>query len=183
MNDFEFPTLETERLSLRAMGPEDVDFVFHHFGDEAVSRYLKDAPPVTAREEAQAIIDAFAPGSGRPQNRWMLVQRSDGRPIGTVGYHHWYRSYHRAEVGYDLTPSAWGKGLMREALTAVIEFGLGPMGLNRIEAVVHPENAASLGLLVRLHFQREGLLRDLFYMDGVYYDHVLLSLLKREWQA
>lgn len=182
MKDFEFPNLETERLRLRAMGSDDVDFVQRHFGDAEVCRYLKDAPPVTTRAEAEAIVAAFAPESARLQNRWVLVRRESGEPIGTVGYHHWYRAYHRSEIGYDLTASAWGQGFMREALTAVIAFGFGPMELNRIEALVHPGNAASLGLLERFRFQREGLLRDLFYLDGVYYDHVLLSLLEREWR-
>ena len=179
----EFPALETERLLLRAIAPPDVDFVFRHFGDPAVCRYLMDAPPVTTMEEAQGIVNSFSPESGRRQNRWMLVQRSDGRLIGTCGYHQWIKAYNRAEIGYDLTESAWGKGLMREALTAAIGFGFGPMGLNRIEALVHPENAASLGLLERLRFQKEGCLRDFFSLDGVYYDHDVLSLLKRDWEA
>ncbi|MCA9755949.1 MAG: GNAT family N-acetyltransferase [Candidatus Eisenbacteria bacterium] len=177
------PVLETERLQLRPIGQGDLEFVFRHFGDPAICRYLKDAPPVETTEEAQGIIDAFAPGSAKPQCRWILVQRSDGRPIGTCGYHHWVKAYNRAEIGYDLTESAWGKGLMREALVSVIEFGFGTMGLNRIEAFVHPENTASLGILERLHFQKEGVVRDLFYMDGVYYDHDLLSLLERDWRA
>jgi len=49
MSEFEFPALETERLSLRAMGPEDVEFVFRHFSDEAVCRYLKTRLPSPRR--------------------------------------------------------------------------------------------------------------------------------------
>jgi ribosomal-protein-alanine N-acetyltransferase len=72
---------------------------------------------------------------------------------------------------------------MSEAFERAVAYGFDDMELNRIEAMVYPVNTASLKLLERHGFVREGLLREVLCLNGVYYDHWLLSLLRREWQA
>ena len=178
-----FPSLITQRLRLRAMAATDVDFVFAHFSDPAIDRFLLDDDPVRTREDAQAIVNFYVNAPGPTPNRWVLERRSDGRPIGTCGLHLWVQRDRRCEVGYDLSPHAQGQGYMTEALRAVLDFGFGTLGLNRIEAIVHVDNAASLRLLDRLRFQREGVLRELHLRDGVFHDHAVLSLLARDWVA
>ena len=69
---------------------------------------------------------------------------------------------------------------MTEALGLVLDFGFDRMGLNRIEAVVFRDNAASCGLLEKLGFEREGLLREYEYLRGRYEDMAMYSLLRRQ---
>lgn len=176
-----FPSLTTQRLRLRPLAATDVDFVFAHFADPAIDRFLLDDDPVRTREEAQAIVDFYVSAAGPTPNRWVLERLSDGMPIGTCGLHRWVQRDRCCEVGYDLSPRAQGQGYMTEALRAVLDFGFATLDLNRIEAIVHVDNAASLRLLDRLHFQREGVLRDLHLRDGVFHDHAVLSLLARDW--
>ena len=178
-----FPSLTTQRLRLRPLAATDVDFVFAHFADPAIGRFLLDDDPVRTREEAQAIVDFYVSAAGPTPNRWVLERLSDGMPIGTCGLHRWVQRDRCCEVGYDLSPRAQGQGYMTEALRAVLDFGFATLDLNRIEAIVHVNNAASLRLLDRLHFQREGVLRDLHLRDGVFHDHAVLSLLARDWAA
>ena len=175
-----FPTLETERLILRPLAADDLEFVFRHFSDPQVGRYLLDDEPVTTRTQAQAILDFYLPPDDKPYNRWVLTRRSDGEPLGTCGFHKWRKPHHCAEIGYDLTPAGWGQGYMTEALRAVLQHGFGPMDLNRVEALIHPGNQASLRLAERLGFRREGLLRQCICQAGVYYDHWLLARLKAD---
>ncbi len=176
-----FPALQTDRLFLRQLTPDDIEFVFQHFRDPQVTRYLMDEPPVADYAQAQAIIDFYSEPEGKTHNRWALVRRADGRLIGTCGYHKWVTAHGRAEIGYDLSPDWWGQGYMTEALRAVIRHGFARMGLNRIDALVYVENARSIQLLQRLGFRQEGLLRDYFCLDGVFYDHALFALLRRDW--
>lgn len=178
-----FPHLETDRLQLRSLIADDLDFVFHHFADSDIHRFLFDEEPVSTRAQAQAIIDFYTEPKDTSYNRWVLVLKSEARPIGTCGYHKWMKQHRRAEIGYDLAKSSWHKGLMKEALEAVIRFGFTQMSLNRIGAIVHPKNVASVKLLKRLGFQKEGLLKDLYLKDGGFHDHWLLALLQRDWQA
>ena len=178
----DFPPLETDRLILRPLTLKDTDFVFQHFSDPAVTRYLLDEPPLTERAQAQALIQFYLEPRGKTYNRWGIVRKADDRLIGTCGTHKWDRRHFRAEIGYDLSPNWWGQGYMAEALRAVIQNGFGRMGLNRIDALVYTENGRSIRLLQRLGFQEEGILRDYFCLNGRFYDHCLLSLLQREWR-
>lgn len=177
----ELPSLETERLLLRPLSMLDLEFVFRHFSDPEVNRYLLDEEPVTTLEQAQSIIDFYSLPGRKSYNRWVIVRKSDALAIGTCGYHQWQAMHRRAEIGYDLEKDSWKQGIMTEALLAMLSYGFEQMGLNRVEALVYIENDASIRLLERLGFQKEGLLRQYFRRDETYYDHWLLSLLKAEW--
>jgi ribosomal-protein-alanine N-acetyltransferase len=176
-----FPYLETSRLELREITPSYAAAILQLFGDEAVVRYM-DIAALATLDEAQEIIDwagtLFAHGRGV---RWGIVRKGDSTLIGTCGYHNWDHSSRRAEVGYDLAPAQWGKGLMHEALEAVLTYGFEKMGLNRVQAMVHPENARSIHLLQRLGFTREGVLREWRFYKGQFWDETCFSLLRHEW--
>lgn len=104
------------------------------------------------------------------------------RPVGSFGFHTWYPQHCRAELGYHLAPHCRGLGLAREALPPVLEYGFVQMELNRVEALVPPDNAPSLALLRWAGFREEGRLRQAFLRQGSYRDALLLSLLRGEWQ-
>jgi len=173
-----FPTIETERLILRAVSDEDVDFIFRHFSDPAVTEHLLDSPPPATLSEAMDLIAFYTNRKQHGPNRWCIVTKTEGTVIGTLGFHNWAPRHHRAEIGYDLTPLQWGKGYMSEALYAAIANGFDLMKLSRVEAIVYPENKGSVELLKKQGFQLEGILRKYFCLDGEGYDHALYSLLK-----
>lgn len=176
----QFPHLETERLILRSLTPADIEFIYKHFSDPDTTRYLHDEEPVKTRKQAQAIVDFYTEADVQTYNRWVIVSKSDDRPIGTCGYHKWRKRHFSAEIGYDLVKAYWNQGLMTEALTKALEFGFGKMELNRIEALVHPDNLASIRLLEKLRFQNEGILRDYYFQGGMFRDSLMYSLLRRE---
>jgi ribosomal-protein-alanine N-acetyltransferase len=178
-----FPILQTERLILRQLTMEDIDFIFQHFRDPRVTQYLMDEPPLEDYAQAKEIIEFYLEPEGKTYNRWGIVQKADNLLIGTCGYHKWSTAYCRAEIGYDLSPACWGQGYMTEALRAVIGNGFERMGLNRVDALVYTKNDASIHLLKKLGFKQEGLLRDYFCLDGNFYDHYLFALLQREWEG
>lgn len=177
-----FSPLETPRLRLRSLDADDAPFIYRHFSDPQVNQYLLDAEPIATLEQAQAIVDFFGQPQDDTYTRWVLVSKDQGEPIGTCGFHKWDVRNRRAEIGYDLAPAAWGKGYMIEALKAMLRHGFERVGMHRVEALVYPENTASLKLLERLNFQKEGLLRNYFYHGGQFYDHWLLSLLKGQME-
>jgi ribosomal-protein-alanine N-acetyltransferase len=178
-----FPDLETDRLILRQLTMDDDDFMFKQFSDPQVTQYLMDEPPVKNIEEARMIIQYFLEPEGKNRNRWGIIRKSDNQIIGTCGFHRWEKAYFRSEIGYDLYPDFWGQGYMTEALRAAINNGFERMKLNRIDALVYIDNPRSSGLLKKLGFKQEGILRDYFYLNGTFYDHEIFSLLKRDWQS
>ncbi|MFC7366664.1 MULTISPECIES: GNAT family N-acetyltransferase [Bhargavaea] len=176
-----FPDLGSERLFLRNVSEEDTEFLYEHFSDDKVCEYLYDEENFTSREEAAELVDFYSDPENAGYNRWVLVKKETGERIGTCGFHLWDRTNHIAEIGYDLSPEFWGRGYMKEALTAAIGSGFDNMKLNRINAYVAVENQRSWKLLLGLNFKNEGIYRDKHLYRGKYYDHYSLSLLKREW--
>lgn len=176
-----FPELETDNLILREIMPEDTDAVYAIFSDDEVTRYY-DLITMRSRKEAEDLIDFFDQRfETESMIRWGITRKADDVVIGTCGYVLLHR--HRGEIGYDLRRSEWRKGIMTEAIDAIADFGFSHMGLQRVEALVMPENVASAKLLRKLGFSEEGTLRDYDQFKGAFHDMRCFSLLKQEYYA
>ena len=173
----EFPQMETARLRLRAIEPSDAPALLSIFSDEEVTRFY-DLYTYSTLEEAEALIDFFAESFEDERGiRWGIARKEDNLLLGTCGYV-WLRRF-RGEIGYELGRAYWRQGFMTEALEAIIDFGFQMLDLNRIEALVMPENQASAGLLKQMAFQEEGLLRQHDFFKGAFQDMRLFAKLKQ----
>ena len=174
-----FPTLETDNLYLRAIVPDDAADLLRVFGDEEVTRYY-DLYTMTEMAEAEDMVEFFAESFELERGiRWGIARKTDNILIGTCGYV-WLRP-HRGEIGYELRRDSWGQGIMAEAVHAIVEFGFAELGLNRIEALVMVENAASTRLLNKLGFTQEGILREHDFFKDQFHDMRCFAILKREF--
>ena len=77
------PELTTARLSFHNLGRQHLDFVFAHFSNPEVNHYLVDADPVRSPADAEEIV-AFYEDPER--NRWVLITKDGGQPVGTLGF-------------------------------------------------------------------------------------------------
>ena len=102
--------------------------------------------------------------------------------MGTVTLAGRDRDNRRAEIGFILAREFWGRGLATEAVRRALAFAFGEMDLHRVEADVDPANEASLILLERLGFRREGVLRDRWFTFGSWKDSVMLGVLAGDWE-
>jgi [ribosomal protein S5]-alanine N-acetyltransferase len=184
MFDFSyFPSLKTERLVLNRIRADDVQALLDLFGDPDVTRH-NDIMTFKTRQDA-VLLMKFIEKRFQDQIglRWAVRLRSaQSKLIGTAGYNSWDRQNFCGEIGYDLLPFYWGRGLMPEALRAVIGFGFQQMGLNRVEADVVTDNQASVRVLQKLGFTEEGVLRQRGVWKGAFHDLRLFSVLRQEWQ-
>lgn len=115
---------------------------------------------------------------------WGVVRKEDGAFVGTCGLDAGYAPEHaRAELGYVLSREYWGKGLMPEAVRAVICFGFERAELNRVEARCIVENTASARVMEKAGMTCEGTLREREFIKGSYRDIKLYSILRREFIA
>lgn len=178
----DFPTLETERLRLREIVGTDAPAVFAIHGDAELMRFFGN-DPLADLAGAEALINTFASWRQLPNPgiRWALEIKGSAGLIGTCGLFGWNRTWRKCIVGYELAKDAQGKGYMHEALDAALLWGFKEMGLNRVEAQVHPANVPSLKLLRRLRFVEEGRLRQCGYWAGQYHDLLQYSLLREDW--
>jgi ribosomal-protein-alanine N-acetyltransferase len=175
-----FPGLATPHLTLRELQAGDAAAILEIGADDAIMRWY-DLDTFTDVADAAAFIDRqrlrFAQRHGI---RWGLALRESGQVVGWCGFVQ--GPYQRVELGYALARACWRQGLMREALPAIIQFSLAAMDVNRVEAVVHVENAASRGLLEQLGFRAEGTLRDYGFWRGQFHTLVMYALLRSDRQ-
>lgn len=174
--------LETNRLILRELTEDDIDFVYNHFSDEHVCKYLFDEESLGEREEALDIINWYKDFELKDHSRWAIELKENNRLIGTCGYHCLDRRNNIVEIGYDLNKDYWKQGYMTEALKAIIDVGFNNMKLNRIQAYVYIDNEGSYKLLEKNKFIREGVIREKHLFRGKYYDHYCYSLLAKDWK-
>jgi RimJ/RimL family protein N-acetyltransferase len=180
MQAFQNLPLHTDRLLLRPLLETDVDALFAIFSDARVMRYWS-TPAWTSREPAREMIAADLAQTSRDNLRLGIALSESGILLGTCSLFSINSVCRRAEVGYGLGSFAWGHGYMHEALQALLDFGFGELGLNRIEADIDPRNGASARTLERLGFAREGYLRERWIVGGEVSDTALYGLLRREW--
>ena len=88
--------------------------------------------------------------------------------------------YSSAFVGYAMDEIYIGKGIVTEAVKMVVRFAFDQIGLHRVEAYVSTQNNASIRVLEKSGFQREGLLRKLLYINGQWVDHYMYACLEDE---
>ncbi len=179
-NQEAFPQLETKRLILRQMRPEDAKAIFRIYGDEEVMRY-RDVLAFTRLEEAQQFLEGVrARYEQGEEMHWAITLKGEDSLIGSCGYS-WHLGRHFGAIGYDLARLYWKQGIMTEAIGALLRFGFEVRNLHRIEARVRRGNEASMRLLRRLGFQEEGLLRECLFLNNSFYDVKVFSLLKSEY--
>ncbi|GLC88857.1 GNAT family N-acetyltransferase [Lysinibacillus piscis] len=178
-----FPLLETARLRLRALTTQDTERIFQCFAHEEVIRYYGQER-FQELQQAERLIELFAQSFATEKGiRWGIELKETAEIIGTIGFHNWLKAHKRAEIGYELHPDYWHKGYAQEALTEVLAYGFQKMDLTRIGAVVFIENAASSQLLLKMGFQKEGILRAYMYQHGQAHDTIIYALLKTAYEG
>jgi len=162
------PFLETLRLELASFTLDDIDRLARLDGDPEVMRYIADGSTKTREQTREGIERTLRycrehPGLGI----WSVVERDSGAWTGWASLKHlvpprlWndpkYESWKdKIEVGYRLLREHWGKGIATVAARALLEYGFRTLGLERIHAIVHPRNAASVRVLEKLGMQKLG---------------------------
>lgn len=147
--------LETPRLILRAFTLDDVDAMYSLATVPDVIRYVGNKPAQSKQDvldylHQHPLRDYQVYGYGR----FACVWKETGQVIGFSGIK-FLEEIKETELGYRFLPEFWGKGLATEAGSAVIEFAQ-TLGLNRLVAVIHPDNAGSKQVATKLGFSLEG---------------------------
>ena len=174
--------METGRLTLRALTPDDAPAIFAYASDPEVARHMVWEAHRSVKD-AEAFLDLTMGryGSGDAPD-WGMVYKGDGRLVGTSGFVAWEREHARAEAGYVLHRGYWGMGLAAEALGAMISFGFERMDLNRIEARCVAENAASARVMEKAGMSYEGTMRGREFLKGEYRDMKLYAIVKDDYR-
>jgi [ribosomal protein S5]-alanine N-acetyltransferase len=166
----EFPVLTTDRLLLRAVTPHDAEpfrALLATPGVTDFSNWPDDPTMEQGREFAQMMADAFPRGFGCS---WIIEERQTAAFIGAVRFNYFMREWSCAGVGYEIHPIFWGRGVMTEAMRAVVVCGHDLFGLHRMEAWTLLGNGASDRVLEKVGFRYEGTTRGRGWFKNAYHD-------------
>ena len=172
-----FPILSTERLLLRRIEESDVNEIFILRSDKRVMQFIERRSAKSIEEALLFIQNINDLIKNNDAIQWAIIFNNDPKLIGTICIWNISKEHHRGEIGYVLHTDAHGKGIMQEALKAVINFGFKILKLHSIEADVNPDNIPSIKLLERNKFTREGYFKENIFFDGKFFDTVVYSLL------
>ena len=149
-----FPVLKTERLTLRQLVSSDDKEIFALRSNHNVNKYL-DRKPSKTIDNARNFIQTINENIQRNDSiYWAITLNGTDKLIGTICLFNFSNANSKAEIGYELLPDFQGKGIMQEAASKVIDFGIQHIGLKLIEAYTHSENQSSTRLLEKLNFKR-----------------------------
>lgn len=159
-----FPRLETDRLILREISQDDRYGIFRNFSDRDVAKWFFEEP-YTRIEQADEIIQAFKNEFEQGEGlTWAITLKGSNEFVGTCGYGE-VEIGSCGEIGFDLAKEHWGKGLMSEALGAIIDYGFDAFGLGEVEAHTYSTNSRAIRLLTNLGFQLDAVRGDSHYFS------------------
>lgn len=176
-----FPSLTTSRLLLRHILPGDAESLFAIFSDEESMKFYGHEPHKSLDDTKEVIRQIEERYARKEALRWGITFKGEDRLIGSCSIFHFDAGFDCAETGYELNRAFWGKGIMTEAMSAILTFGFSELGLHRIEAIIDIENEHSKGLLLKLGFTYEGNLRQRFPFRDQFLDEHYFGLLEDEW--
>lgn len=155
-----FPTLTTERLTLRQLLESDAQEIFLLRSGVIVNKCLGRKPSETVQEALifiRKINENFKNNEGI---YWAITQTDNEKLIGTICLFNFSDELKNCEIGYELLPSYQGQGFMNEALKKIIEFIFQTLGLETVNAFTHKDNQSSTKLLQKFYFQGTGIIDE-----------------------
>ena len=171
--------LETTRLVLRDWQQSDLNDFFAYASKPNIGP-AAGWPAHTCIATTQQILDSFIKG----QEVWAITDKQSHRVIGSIGLH---PDEHRKNpncrmIGYILDDQYWGKGLMKEAAEAVLDYAFNDLSLELISVYHYPFNQQSKRVIEKCGFTYEGTMRHaLIHFDKGVIDSCCYSMTKEEF--
>ncbi|MDT0294464.1 GNAT family N-acetyltransferase [Mesonia ostreae] len=169
----DFMPLSTSRLQLRSLQTHDWEEISYLRSDRQMNQYVSRSSAKNKKEALNFIYKIQKGIQNKEILYWSICLKDESKMIGSICLWNFSEDRLTAEVGYDLAMNSQGKGIMDEALNKLIHYAFSELDLQKIKAFTHKDNAKSLALLERNHFQINTQEKD----EGNVYN-VVLELLK-----
>jgi RimJ/RimL family protein N-acetyltransferase len=174
-------TITTERLLLRPFQESDIPTIVRLLSAPAIAATTLNVPYPYDEENAREWL-AYQERERKAgaSYTFAIVRKEDDQLVGAIDIRPEAR-HQKAEIGYWIGKSYWGKGYATEAARAIIRFGFGDLGLNRIYALHFIGNPASGRVMQKAGMQFEGVLRDDVKKSDGFHDQAIYAILRADW--
>jgi ribosomal-protein-alanine N-acetyltransferase len=179
------PELFTERLIIRKLTTGDAQDIYDYSRDPEVARYVLWYPHRSIADSRFYIKCILRQYRNREPASYGIALKGSGKVVGTIGFSYINNEHGCAEIGYSLAKSQWNKGLMTEALKAMLEYGFWSLNLHRIEATHDVRNPASGKVMEKCGMRLEGVLKGKLYSKGEHIDLAMYAATRdehRKWK-
>jgi ribosomal-protein-alanine N-acetyltransferase len=176
-----FPDANLGIVCLRKPNILDAEAIYKISNDLAVMKYYGMSAYHSINEAKREIVWFQKIYRNNNGIRWVISVKDRSEYIGDIGLHNYFQKHNRAEIGFKLKREYWRKGIMKDTIAFVNQYGFQNLKLNRIEAVVDPRNIPCLKILEKSGYKQEGLLRQYELEEQGYVDLIMLSLLYGDW--
>ena len=183
MNKLGTKRIETERLILRRFEADDAEAMYRNWAsDPEVTKYLTWETHKSV-EDSRAILSDWSAHYGEGDFfQWAIELKELGEPIGSIGVVSLDEQISAAEMGYCMCRAYWGRGIMPEALKAVMDFLFDEVGAERISAKHDLENPRSGRVMEKAGMLYEGTHRRAGLNNRGVIDVVCYAALRGEWK-
>lgn len=176
--------IETQRLRLRPFRASDLDDIWPIVSDPEFPRFMSWEAHRSKEETLEWLDRAARLQATNEEVKWAIEH--EGKAIGAIGLHEivWQSRalrMDRADLGYWMSPAYQRRGLMTEAVQAVVQCGFEVIGLHKITVSCMGENVASRRVIEKVAFRWVGRAEDDVWRDGKWHAHLRYELTAPEW--
>lgn len=159
--------IETERLLLKAINETNADDILKIRGNKVINQFVQRVSPKSNYEALNFILNIKRKTENKEVVFWGISYKDEPNLLGTICFWNFSEDRKVAEIGYELLPDYHRKGIMSEAMSAVIEYGFNTLALQEIVALTNRFNENSKGLLSKHHFVLEKDRKDEEYPNNI----------------
>ncbi len=177
MNTFNNKTIQSSRLLLRPFVESDIEHVFKGLSHpDIIKHYGVSFDSIEATKEQ---MNWFSELEKEETGMWFAVCSLNNETFyGAGGLNDLSKEHKKAEIGFWLLTDFWGKGIMKEAMPLICNYGFENLGLHRIEGFVESGNINCKNAMAKLDFQHEGTMKDCEVKNGEFISLDIYSKLK-----
>jgi diamine N-acetyltransferase len=171
-------TLSGQQINLRALEPEDLEFLYQIENNESFWEVSHTQTPFSKYVLKQYLENAHLDIYESKQLRLLIEEKSTKKQIGMIDLFDFNPQHKRAGVGILIHPDFQKKGFASEALSLLISYSFSHLQLHQLFANITLDNQRSLALFKKRNFFKIGIKKDWILSEGKFKDEVLFQLIK-----
>lgn len=163
------PVIITKRTHLRALTNSDIAAIYALRSNPEIATYLR-RPLARSEKDVADFIEKI--NKGLIEKKWIywgVTLINNPKIIGTICLWNFSKKENSGEIGYELLPNFQRKGIMQEAISAILKFSFNELKLNSITALVNPNNQSSIRSLLRNKFAQKETSKEEFFLSSYKY--------------
>ena len=171
-------SLSGEKIILRALEPEDLNFLYQIENNESFWEVSHTQTPFSKYILKRYLENAHLDIYESKQLRLLIEEKSTRKQIGMIDLFDYNPQHNRAGIGILIHPDFEKKGFASEALSIIINYSFSHLQMHQLYANIASDNIKSLALFNKYNFIKTGVKKDWILSEGKFKDEVLFQLIK-----